>query len=67
MSSMAGKQATRNISVYATTKGGVIQMTQAFANEFGPHGIRANAICPSYVMHAMLPFQIPPILIALII
>jgi NAD(P)-dependent dehydrogenase (short-subunit alcohol dehydrogenase family) len=57
---MAGKQASLNISVYAATKGGVIQMTQAFANEFGRHGIRANAICPSYVHPRSLNFPLFP-------
>ncbi len=32
--------------VYSTTKAALISMTQAFALENGPHGIRVNALCP---------------------
>ncbi len=32
--------------VYSTTKAAMISMTQAFALENGPHGIRVNALCP---------------------
>lgn len=34
---------------YAAAKGGVISLTKAIAREFGPEGIRANAVCPSLV------------------
>lgn len=36
-------------SHYAAAKGGVISLTKALAREYGPKGIRANAICPSLV------------------
>ncbi len=32
--------------VYSTTKAAMISMTQSFALENGPHGIRVNALCP---------------------
>lgn len=32
--------------VYSITKAAVISMTQALAQEAGPHGIRVNALCP---------------------
>ncbi|KAJ5515474.1 gluconate 5-dehydrogenase [Penicillium freii] len=35
-----------NVSAYASSKGGVIQMTKAFSNEFAPHDIQVNCICP---------------------
>ncbi|OJZ80187.1 hypothetical protein ASPFODRAFT_53824 [Aspergillus luchuensis CBS 106.47] len=38
-----------NVSAYASSKGGVIQMTKAFSNEFAPHGIQVNCICPGYI------------------
>lgn len=35
-----------NVSIYGTTKGGVVQMTQAMALEWAPLGICCNAIGP---------------------
>ena len=43
-----------NVSAYASSKGGVIQMTKAFSNEFAPHGIQVNCICPGQVSPATL-------------
>ena len=39
---------------YATSKGGVLSLTKSIAREFGPLGIRANAICPSMIETPML-------------
>jgi NAD(P)-dependent dehydrogenase (short-subunit alcohol dehydrogenase family) len=39
---------------YAASKGGVISLTRSIAREFGPVGIRANAICPSMTETGML-------------
>lgn len=38
------------ISVYASTKGAVGQLTKALAVELGPHNIQVNAICPGFVV-----------------
>jgi 2-deoxy-D-gluconate 3-dehydrogenase len=35
-----------NIAAYACTKGGVLQMTKAFSNEWAGKGINVNCICP---------------------
>lgn len=37
-----------NIS-YQTTKGAIVNMTRALAVEWAPHGIRVNAVAPTYV------------------
>jgi NAD(P)-dependent dehydrogenase (short-subunit alcohol dehydrogenase family) len=39
---------------YAASKGGVVSLTRSIAREFGPLGIRANAICPSMIETGML-------------
>ena len=36
-------------SVYATTKAGIVQMVRGAASEFGPFGVRVNAIGPGVI------------------
>lgn len=36
-------------SVYAATKAGIVQLARAAAAEFGPHGVRVNAIGPGVI------------------
>ncbi|KAJ5099087.1 hypothetical protein N7532_006088 [Penicillium argentinense] len=38
-----------NVSAYASSKGGVIQMTKSFSNELAPHNIQVNCVCPGYI------------------
>ena len=35
-------------SVYSLTKGAVLNFTRAVTAEAGPHGVRANAVCPGF-------------------
>ena len=46
VASLTAAGAWPEVSVYGTTKGGVVQMTKAMALEWAPHGICANAIGP---------------------
>lgn len=39
-----------NTIAYAASKGGVAQLTKAFANELAPFGINVNAIAPGYFL-----------------
>ena len=39
---------------YAASKGGVISLTRSIAREYGPQGVRANAICPSMTETGMI-------------
>jgi 2-deoxy-D-gluconate 3-dehydrogenase len=46
VASVTAFQANLNTSVYAATKGGVVQMTKAFSNEWASKGIQVNGIAP---------------------
>jgi meso-butanediol dehydrogenase/(S,S)-butanediol dehydrogenase/diacetyl reductase len=46
MSSGAGIGGQYNLGAYAAAKAGVISLMQTVATEYGPHGIRANAVTP---------------------
>lgn len=41
-------------SHYAAAKGGMLSLTRSIAREFGPKGVRANAICPAMAQTGML-------------
>jgi NAD(P)-dependent dehydrogenase (short-subunit alcohol dehydrogenase family) len=41
------------IGAYAAAKGGVVSLTRALAVEYGPDGIRANAVMPAVVRTAL--------------
>jgi len=47
--SIGGAVGVAGIFPYAAAKGGVIAMTKQLVADFGPKGVRANAICPGTV------------------
>jgi 3-oxoacyl-[acyl-carrier protein] reductase len=49
IASAGGDMPTPNISVYGLTKAAVIHMTKTAATEFGPSGVRVNAIAPGFI------------------
>lgn len=49
VSSQAGRVAIENRSGYSSTKAAVDQLTKNLAFEWGPHGIRVNAVAPTFV------------------
>lgn len=53
-SSMAGRAGYANGSAYGASKWGVLGLIKAVANEYGPVGITANAVCPTNVNSPML-------------
>jgi NAD(P)-dependent dehydrogenase (short-subunit alcohol dehydrogenase family) len=61
LASIAGLRGGASISAYATSKAAVIGMTRAFAAEFGPQGIRVNAIAPGVIDTPGVQDQLAPL------
>ena len=51
--SVGGIAGLQNFSAYTASKHGVVGLTRAAAIEYGPMGIRINALCPGYVLTPM--------------
>ncbi|KAN0141608.1 NAD(P)-binding protein [Lactarius tabidus] len=59
-SSQAGKQANPIVPAYCATKFAIRGLTQAAAQEFGPHGITVNAYAPGVVESRLItPLKAP--------
>lgn len=61
LASVEGLEGTAGGSSYNAAKGGVVLLTKNIALDYGPSGIRANAICPGFVETPMLKsvFELP--------
>ncbi|MCI1254293.1 MAG: SDR family oxidoreductase [Bifidobacterium tibiigranuli] len=53
VSSIASMRASSFMSAYAASKAGLGMLIKSLAVEFGPQGVRANAVCPCWVRTAM--------------
>ena len=53
ISSQMGHVGGPNRSVYCASKHAIEGMTKALAIELGPHGIRANTLCPTFIITEM--------------
>lgn len=53
LASMAAKKGGAMEGHYAASKAAVVALTRAAALEWGEHGIRANSICPGYILTEM--------------
>ena len=49
VASILGYRVAGNVSAYAASKAGLIQLTSALGLEWARHGIRVNALCPGYI------------------
>ena len=49
IASLLSFQGGINVPGYAASKGGIAQLTKAFANEWAAHGINVNAVAPGYI------------------
>jgi len=49
IASVQGIRGQPHAMAYATAKGGVVNLTRCMAVDFGPEGIRANAVAPGYI------------------
>src|SRR5262245_60089088 len=54
LASIEGLEGTAGGSAYNASKGAVVLLTKNIALDYGPSGIRANAICPGFVDTPML-------------
>ncbi len=52
ISSVSGLLGTPNHASHAATKAGITGLTKQIAVQYGPHGIRCNAIAPGYLVYA---------------
>lgn len=49
IASLLSFQGGINVAAYAASKGGLVQLTKALANEWAAHGVNVNAIAPGYI------------------
>ncbi|HEX3330500.1 MAG TPA: SDR family oxidoreductase [Gaiellales bacterium] len=60
ISSIQGTAAFPRYLVYGSAKAGLIQTTRSIAVDYGPHGIRCNAVLPGTVETPMTYTTLPP-------
>jgi meso-butanediol dehydrogenase / (S,S)-butanediol dehydrogenase / diacetyl reductase len=53
ISSLGGLRAAPASAAYCASKAGVIMLTQSIALDYGPHGVRANCVCPGWIRTEM--------------
>ncbi|WP_419918473.1 SDR family NAD(P)-dependent oxidoreductase [Candidatus Poriferisocius sp.] len=61
IASVEGLEGCEGGSTYNASKGGVVLLTKNIASDYGPAGIRANAICPGFIDTPMFQAVIAPL------
>jgi 3-hydroxybutyrate dehydrogenase len=59
MGSVHSKEASPLKAAYVAAKHGLLGLARVVAKEGGPHGVRANVICPGFVLTPLVEKQIP--------
>jgi 3-hydroxybutyrate dehydrogenase len=59
MGSVHSHEASQLKSAYVTAKHGLLGLARVIAKEGGPHGVRANVVCPGFVRTPLVDKQIP--------
>lgn len=59
MGSVHSKEASPLKAPYVTAKHGLLGLARVLSKEGGPHGIRANVVCPGFVRTPLVDKQIP--------
>jgi NAD(P)-dependent dehydrogenase (short-subunit alcohol dehydrogenase family) len=49
LASVEGLEGGEGMSAYNASKGGVVLLTRNMALDYGPFGVRVNAICPGFI------------------
>ena len=57
--SVHSKEASKLKAPYVTAKHGLLGLAKVVAKEGAPHGVRANVVCPGYVLTPLVEKQIP--------
>jgi NAD(P)-dependent dehydrogenase (short-subunit alcohol dehydrogenase family) len=53
ISSLLGVKGGKGSSAYAASKAGILGLTRSLAAEYGPLGVRVNALVPGYISSQM--------------
>lgn len=62
VSSIAGLGAPPEVCGYTTFKHAIIGLTRSLARDYGPRGVRVNAVCPGWVRTPMSDEEMQPLM-----
>lgn len=62
IASIAALAAGADVCGYTTFKHAMIGLTRSLARDYGPHGVRVNAVCPGWVRTPMADEEMKPLM-----